>query len=374
MTLSASVALSMRGHPFEDVDHEPAPAGGARTALGAGLHSGDRVIDAMIDWHCPQPDIRGDLIRRTFQTLWDGLELLAPLPAGPCLFLTNHQTSLDILLFSYVISALRSEPVNLVGWRGMLQMHSGALLTRTEVRDEPSAYHLNRHVHPHYIDTRKPDQILAAARRLQAGLADPAEAASAILAAEGMRQFSDGEPIKAVSASFIDIARAARVPVVPVRFVWGLPGRALPYRTVWPADFAPQRFVVGAPIPVEALDAVPLRDRAEMVRNRIDALWRPAPPGHRGRNIAMAGRIGRIMAMTGMSQTNALMCDLLLSARPDDLSDEGRLVRHWLCDIGAAMHHKADDWLFRFAMWLSDGFGIAHTMIHDEYMDLPPRR
>jgi hypothetical protein len=68
------------------------------------------------------------------------------------------------------------------------------------------------------------------------------------------------------------MALATRVPIVPVRFVGGLPTEPLDDRIEFPVGMGQQDIYFGSPIPPERLEAAPYKARKAMVIEAINAL------------------------------------------------------------------------------------------------------
>ena len=66
-----------------------------------------------------------------------------------------------------------------------------------------------------------------------------------------------------MSGAFIDMAVAVGAPIVPVRFVGGLPVARLANKIEFPVGMGKQDFVIGTPIVPEEVSALPYRDRKE---------------------------------------------------------------------------------------------------------------
>jgi hypothetical protein len=93
---------------------------------------------------------------------------------------------------------------------------------------------------------------------------------------EGTRALSCAQPVSKMSGVFVDLALTLNAPIVPVRFVHGLPREPLEQRIEYPVGMGRQDYYVGAPIEPETLAAMPYKDRTDTVMRAINALG----PGH----------------------------------------------------------------------------------------------
>ena len=188
----------------------------------------------------------------------------AVLAAGPVLFLANHQVAVESLTFSLLLSGLSGRPVAAVakaehtgGWLPSLLPPSLQALMHPLRRGDPAALAS--------LLRALPRQTFRAGRSL-------------LVHVEGTRATAIA-PTQRSSGAFEQLAAAEGVPVVPVRFVGGLPAEGaarldLPYR------LGRQDIYLGAPLWMR--DVAP-QQRAAAVLAAINRLGprreRPASPG-----------------------------------------------------------------------------------------------
>jgi hypothetical protein len=89
---------------------------------------------------------------------------------------------------------------------------------------------------------------------------------------EGTRARSCREPVTRVSSVFTDLAVELNMPVIPVRFVGGLPVDPVPERLEFPFEGGQQDIVIGRPITPAELRELPLRERSRVVIEAIEGL------------------------------------------------------------------------------------------------------
>ncbi|MGC4120673.1 MAG: 1-acyl-sn-glycerol-3-phosphate acyltransferase [Myxococcales bacterium] len=190
------------------------------------------------------------------------------LPAlrGRCvLYLSNHQVAIESLLFSMLLSGLTEVPTitlakaeHRTSWLGRLILHS---FSYPGVADPGVITFFHRD---------DPDELPKVLEQLAGEL--KAGAHSAMVHVEGTRALSARAPVAKMSGAFLDMAVATGTPVVPVRFVGGLPVEPVAERLEFPSGLGRQDFVIGEPITAERLAAMNYKERKEHVIAAINAL------------------------------------------------------------------------------------------------------
>ena len=186
---------------------------------------------------------------------------------APLLFLANHQTGLESVAFSLLASALTDRDVAAVAkaehrhsWIGRLQAHAaaypGVCLPEAML----------------FVDRSRPDDILAVHKDAAALFA---RGGSLLVHVEGTRALSARHRMGAVSGTWLDLAIAEGVAVVPVRFVGGLPVEPAPERQEFGWRFARQDIFLGPPLTPEAMRALDYRERTRTLVEAIEALGPP---------------------------------------------------------------------------------------------------
>jgi len=211
----------------------------------------------------PVEDLYFSLIRRFVAdvTIQDP-DAFAALHGRGVLYLGNHQVGIESLNFSILAAALNGVP------------------TLTLAKQEHSQSWLGKLIHqcfryPGLIDpgviTYFDRQDPASLPKILSGLSEGSEK-SLMVHVEGTRGLSCRAPVKTMSSVFCDLAIRTDTPIVPVRFVGGLPVEPAEERLEYPLGMAKQTIHLGAPIQPAALNALPYKERTQSVVDAINAL------------------------------------------------------------------------------------------------------
>jgi hypothetical protein len=156
---------------------------------------------------------------------------------------------------------------------------------------------------------------------------------------EGTRSLTCRRPVEKMSSAFIDMALAVNAPIVPVRFVGGLPAEELPERISFPVGFGKQDYWLGRPIYPEELARMPYKERKLAVISAINNLGpenateTPAPPDH-----AFGELVESWAERTGATHEDAVFYTTLAT-----LADKSEETRN-LCD-----GEPRSEWLAKLA-------------------------
>ncbi len=191
------------------------------------------------------------------------------------LFLGNHQVGIESLLFGIVASALTGTSTLTLAkkehretWLGKLILHGFAYPGLSDPRVIA------------YFDRNDPSSLPAILGELS-GMMKGSDAGvrsgkNVMIHVEGTRSLSCAQPIAKMSGVFVDMALTLGCPIVPVRFVGGLPREELAERLEYPVGMGQQDYYLGSPILPSTLAALPYKERTDRVLAAINALG----PGH----------------------------------------------------------------------------------------------
>jgi hypothetical protein len=176
---------------------------------------------------------------------------------------------------------------------------------------------------------------------------------SAMVHVEGTRSLSCRQPVVKMSSAFLDMALAVNAPIVPVRFVGGLPAEELAQRIELPLGHGRQDIWIGRPVLPEELRSLPLKERKQVVIDAINGLGPgPAREEPSAPDPAFGERVTAWQARTGTTAEKAAML-ATLEALPVVRSEATRRLVEATRD-GRAI--EGDDprerWLAGFARWL----------------------
>jgi len=183
------------------------------------------------------------------------------------LFLANHQTAIESLLFSVLVGGLLHTPTATLAkaehrdsWLGQLIGH---LFSWPGVRD------------PEVIRFFDRDDPRALSAPLAALAQDLGAGRSALVHVDGTRAGNARQTVQQVGSAMIDLAIETGTPIVPVRFVGGVPVDG-DLKRDWPVGFGSQAIRLGRPLLPEELAAVPLVTRKQRVLDALHGVWPPA--------------------------------------------------------------------------------------------------
>ncbi|MBL8685251.1 MAG: polyketide synthase dehydratase domain-containing protein [Myxococcales bacterium] len=268
----------------------------------------------------------------------------AKLRGRACLFLANHQVAVESLLFSVLAAGLTEQPV--------------VTLAKAEHRDTWLGHFID-HVFK-YPGVRDPRLITFFEREDRAALLEivgelaqelASGARSVMVHIEGTRALSCRTPVVKMSSAFIDMALTVRVPIVPVRFVGGLPSDPpLETRVEFPVGYGKQDYWFGRAIFPEELEALPYKDRKALVIDAINGLGpgvereepSPASPEFERTVRAWSERSGASL------EHSAILAATLGYSRSEDTEALARALREgaWRPEGGAK-----GEWMKTWARW-----------------------
>jgi 1-acyl-sn-glycerol-3-phosphate acyltransferase len=266
------------------------------------------------------------------------------------LYLGNHQVGVESLLFSIVAGGLSRVSTVTVAkaehrdtWLGKLIQHC---FRYPDARDPNVITFFDRD------DKGSMPEIISA---LATEMKGPGK--SVMVHVEGTRSLDCRTPVQKMSGAFLDMALGVGVPVVPIRFVGGLPVDPLPERLEFPVGMGWQDIWLGEPIPAEELAALPYKERKERVISAINALG--VDNAHEvpsEGDPAFLYRVNTRCSRTGVDQPHAVLFEVLAeqhSPHPDVV----RIIegdRRGLLEVG---NTPVDQWVAELARRLYGPFG-----------------
>lgn len=238
------------------------------------------------------------------------------LRGAPVLFVANHQTLLESVLFPVFAPAITGSPI--IALAKIEQKQS--LLVQTMVRAFAELSELSSEPIL-YFDQRDPGSLFSLMEHLKSAMAS--QGRSALIHSEGTRKLTCRLPVSTISAALLELALAADVPIVPIRFTGGLPVEPAPEKLDFPIGFGNQDYWIGKPIFPDELRGLTLIDRKSLVLRAINSqgvpnqLETPHPP-----DAAFASLVARRMLVAGIGSVEAALLEcagLDIAARIEDL-------------------------------------------------------
>jgi 1-acyl-sn-glycerol-3-phosphate acyltransferase len=186
------------------------------------------------------------------------------------LYVANHQVGVESFLFIIVMSALQgimtaalAKKEHATSWLGEL---------KRVCFENPAVKNLSI---LKLADRFKPLEILQAFTDSLDKIA--ANQYSLLVHTEGTRALVAPKAVEQISSTLIDLAVEKNVPIVPVRFVGGLPMTPLRKRIEFPVGFGKQEIWIGPPIKPKMLFNKSSSQRQELVlktMNGFSGKWR----------------------------------------------------------------------------------------------------
>jgi 1-acyl-sn-glycerol-3-phosphate acyltransferase len=239
-------------------------------------------------------------------------EAFGALAGQPCLYLANHQVAIESFTFVLAVSPLTRRHVQVLAkieHRDSPMGQSDALFCRYPGMNDP------HHAVPIYIDRDDPTQMAQIVSLLETRV--NVDGVSLMVHVEGTRRRSARHGrVQRLSPVWPELALKNGWPIIPVRFVGGLPVEDLGVRHEVPFGYGAQTIRIGRPIAPSELTALPMEARATHVRDAINSLSvceeeHPAPPDE-----ALARAVAEWSDYSGADWFAATMMAALIRIRP----------------------------------------------------------
>jgi len=294
----------------------------------------------------PVEDICRGLVLRFLRQLHiaDPEALHAARPGG-VIFLANHQVTVESTIFAIVASALMGAPVltlarieNQTSWLDLLMRHVFAFPGLRSPRMSQ------------YFDRSDSASLPGIIREMSAEMASSGR--SVMVHVEGAMAHSCRTPVRKLSGAFLDMAIELGRPVVPVRFVGGLPAAPVSGEIDFPVGMGQQDIHIGVPISPDELRPLNYRDRRHRV---IDAINRLGPANDIEQPLfpqpALAAAAADWSESTGANLGHAVlfcileqlpdicpeMAALVVGARAGELRVSTTPEGHWLAELASRL-------------------------------------
>jgi 3-oxoacyl-(acyl-carrier-protein) synthase/3-hydroxymyristoyl/3-hydroxydecanoyl-(acyl carrier protein) dehydratase len=238
---------------------------------------------------------------------------------GGVIFLANHQVTVESTIFAIVASALMGAPLltlarveNRTSWLDQFMRHAFSFPGLRSPRMSQ------------YFDRSDSASLPGIIREMSADML--ASGRSVMVHVEGAMAHSCRTPVRKLSGAFVDMAVELGRPVVPVRFVGGLPVAPVPHEIDFPVGMGQQDIHIGRALAPEELGPLNYRDRRQRVIDAINNLgppndveepWSPEP--------AFAGAVRAWSESTGADLGHAAMF-CILEQLPDPCPEIAGLV------------------------------------------------
>ncbi len=236
------------------------------------------------------------------------------------LVLANHQVGIESLIGGVVAGALLRGPTVTVAKVEHRESWLGSLIRENfewpGTRD-PDAIT--------FFDRADPSSLPALVERLSAEMVTR-RPRHVMVHVEGTRSTSCAVPVSRMSGTFVDMAVERQLPIVPLRFVGGLPREPVTDRLEFPVAHGRQTLIFGAPILPETLSSLPYKDRKGAVIDALNALGPGAEFEQPGTpDPAFEQSVRTWQAERGVPEVDAVMAQVLVETT-EPSEDTRRLV------------------------------------------------
>ena len=248
----------------------------------------------------------------------------------PRLYLANHQVAIESNLFIYTISALTNNFVNAVAkiehkssWMGEL---SEQLRAYPEIKDIEFNF---------YFDRQNRSSMFDLLNQIEQKIRDRGN--SLLVHVAGTRSRSCRQIIKDMSAVLIDFAIKLNLPIIPVKFVGGLPVEPLSSPLNFPYGYTHQDYYLGKAIYPQELSKLGNLERKELILHRLNNLGiipEKALPHPSDRNFEREIKLRKLH--TGVDETRSVLSQVLETVKiKDNLFSENTLESQWFNEFQA---------------------------------------
>ncbi len=281
----------------------------------------------------------------------------------PRLYFANHQTVIESSLFAFTISALSNSIIKILAktehqtsWVSELfnQIYSYPKLTTPEL-----SFYFNR------TNQASMFTLLTSIKK-----AIIQEKNSLLVHIEGTRSLSCRQPVTNLSAVFIDLALELNLPIIPVKFVGGLPIKPLETRIDFPYRYTSQNYYLGKAIYPENLKNLGNLERKNLILQRLNQLGtEPEKSFPNQPDVNFEKEVNLWMQKTGITEIYAVLYKLLEEVY--NPSNEVQALVKGICQGKLEVDDTPEGyWLGEFGKWLSQNENLAISQIYQDTLNI----
>ena len=265
----------------------------------------------------------------------------------PRLYFANHQVAIESILFIFAVSALSDSVINTVAkiehQKTWLSELSNQIYAYPRLKDPQLIFYFDRN---NQISMFK---LLKAIKKVIVQ-----QQRSLLVHIEGTRSLSCRQPVTDLSAVFLDLALELNIPIIPVKFVGGLPIQPLEQRLEFPFRYTSQNYHLGKAIYPQHLQKLGNVERKNLILARLNELGVnqensfPHQP-----NLSFEKEVYSWMQKTGVSEIYAVLYKIF-ERIPNPPNEVQALLKIITDEEVKLSDSPEDNWLREFARWLRD--------------------
>ncbi|MDH6061598.1 SDR family NAD(P)-dependent oxidoreductase [Chrysosporum bergii ANA360D] len=266
--------------------------------------------------------------------------------ATPKLYLANHQVGIESLLFMFGVAALTDNPIHAVAKAE--HRYSWISQMRHQLYSYPNSQDPELGL---YFDRENPSSMMTVLAAIKKLITE--QGRSVLVHVQGTCSLSCRQPVTSLSAVFIDLALELNLPIVPVKFVGGLPIEPLETRLEFPVGYTHQDYYLGKAIYPETLKSLDNAKRKALILellNQVGGALETSFP--HTPDLDFAHKVETWMQQAGVSEAVAVLYKVL-----EEISNPTDEIRTLLTGIREGNFQAATSpeqlWLKEFANWLT---------------------
>ncbi|MEM6401569.1 MAG: SDR family NAD(P)-dependent oxidoreductase [Cyanobacteria bacterium P01_D01_bin.116] len=183
----------------------------------------------------------------------------------PRIYLANHQVGIESLLFTFAISGLSNSTINTVAkiehQKSWVNELNNYIYSYPQLKDPELTF---------YFDRSNQGSMLNLLNSIKKTIIEKKR--SLLVHVEGTRSLTCRQPVTDLSTVFIDLALELNLPIIPVKFVGGLPIKPLEKRLEFPLHYTYQEFHLGKAIYPEDIKYIGNLERKNLILERLNNL------------------------------------------------------------------------------------------------------
>ena len=262
------------------------------------------------------------------------------------LYLGNHQVQIESILFSILAQVLSASRIVTIA---DANHRTGSL---GHLNDRLFAYPgVNNPGNIIYFNQNDRQSMFTIIDGLKSAIAE--HGISVFLHVEGKLGLSCRNPVNGLSSVFVDLALAANLPIVPVRFVGGLPIAQMKVTLDFPVGYCKQDYYVGRPIMPDELRTLTYAQRRNLVIRAINTLGpsnQEEVPG--APNLAFGNAVKAWINKTGATEFKAVLFKVVEALTSTSAEETRDLIKAACGDRTGLANDAKGRWLSEMADWL----------------------